>query len=129
MSIPEYLIGLICADQNSCDMITQLAVRAKNPLSEQLRTLCFKYFYPVYDGWTGDTLMVTDRHRYTLDKRFRLKIKPLYEFYRYLLCCDQLTYAYQARPEKKECLEKRRSVFLFLIRVLRYMKRKFYENK
>lgn len=90
MAIPEYLIGLFCAGQNSRDMITDLSQLAKIPQHEQLRTLRFKYSHPAYGGWPGNTLMVTERHRYTLDKRFRLKLKPLYEFYRCLLCYDQM---------------------------------------
>lgn len=86
MAIPEYLIGLICAGQNSRDMITDLSQLAKIPPHEQLRTLRFKYSHPAYGGWPGNTLMVTDRYRYTLDKRFRLKLKSLYESYRCLLC-------------------------------------------
>lgn len=90
MATPEYLIGLICAGQNSRDMITDLSQLAKIPPHEQLRTLRFKYSHPAYGGWPGNTLMVTDRHRYTLDKRFRLKLKFLYESYRCLLCYDQM---------------------------------------
>ena len=60
------------------------------PLEEHPYQFRFRYSHPAYGGWPGNALLVTDKHRYRIDKTVRLALKPLYESYRCLLCYEQI---------------------------------------
>lgn len=87
---PEYLLGLICAGQNSGHMIDGLIAQTGCPAEEAPRAFRFRYSHPAYGSWPGNVLYVTDKHRYTLDKSRRHALKPVCEAYRCLLCYDQM---------------------------------------
>ena len=87
---PEYLLGLICAGQNSGHMIDELIQKSGCSDEEQPQKFRFRYSHPAYGNWPGNILMVTDKRRYTLDKSCRHALKPFYEAYRCLLCYDQM---------------------------------------
>lgn len=87
---PEYLIGLICAGQNSGHMIDDLIKQTHCPYTETPKKFRFRYSHPAYGAWPGNILLVTDKQRYILNKSCRHAIKPLYEAYRCILCYDQM---------------------------------------
>ena len=86
----DFLIGLVCAGENSGAMIDYLSKKAKIPQEEHLKKFRFRYSHPAYGGWPGNVFMITDRRRYTLGKQYRLESKMLFESYRCLLCYDQM---------------------------------------
>lgn len=87
---PEYLLGLVCAGQNSGHMIDRLISQSGCSAEETPMRFRFRYAHPAYGGWPGNVLLVTDTHRYNLDKRERFALKPVCESYRCLLCYDQM---------------------------------------
>lgn len=87
---PEYLLGLICAGQNSGHMIDALVEKTGCPADEAPRAFRFRYSHPAYGSWPGNVLYITDKHRYILDKSKCHALKPICEAYRYLLCYDQM---------------------------------------
>ena len=87
---PEYLLGLVCAGQNSGSMIDGLVCSADCSKEEHLRKFRFRYSHPAYGGWPGDVMFVTDYRQYSVDKKKRLALKKLCESYRCLLCYDQM---------------------------------------
>lgn len=87
---PEYLLGLICAGQNSGHMIDELVKKTGCPADEAPRAFRFRYSHPAYGSWPGNVLYITDKHRYILDKSKRHALKPVCEAYRCLLCYDQM---------------------------------------
>lgn len=87
---PEYLLGLICAGQNSGHMIDSLIARSGCAAGENPLKFRFRYTHPAYGGWPGNVLLITDTRRYTLDKSERFALKPICESYRCLLCYDQM---------------------------------------
>lgn len=87
---PEYLLGLICAGQNSGHMIDKLIARSECSAEEVPLKFRFRYTHPAYGGWPGNVLVVTDSRRYTLNRRERFALKPICESYRCLLCYDQM---------------------------------------
>ncbi len=87
---PEYVIGLVCAGQNSRHMIPYLANCAQMGEKERIAKFRFRYSHPAYGGWPGNVHIVTDASRYTVDKSYRTRSKSLFEAYRCLLCYDQM---------------------------------------
>ena len=87
---PEYLLGLICAGQNSGHMIDGLIAQSGCSAGEVPLKFRFRYTHPAYGGWPGNILLVTDSRRYKLDKNKRFALKPICESYRCLLCYDQM---------------------------------------
>lgn len=87
---PEYLLGLICAGQNSGHMIDKLIAQSGCSAREVPLKFRFRYTHPAYGGWPGNVLLVTDSRRYTLDKSKRLSLKSTCESYRCMLCYDQM---------------------------------------
>lgn len=87
---PEYLLGLICAGQNSGHMIDRLISKTGCTSNETAKKFRFRYSHPAYGSWPGNILIVTDQHRYVLDKSERFALKTTCEAYRCLLCYDQM---------------------------------------
>lgn len=87
---PEYLLGLICAGQNSGHMIDKLISFTGCPREETVKKFRFRYSHPAYGSWPGNVMIVTDQHRYTLDKSRRVELKSACEAYRCLLCYDEM---------------------------------------
>lgn len=88
--MPEYMIGLVCAGQNSGYMIDRLTADSGCTDREKVMKFRFRYSHPAYGGWPGNILIVTDKFRYRLDKSNRHALKPICEAYRCLLCYDQM---------------------------------------
>lgn len=88
--VPDYLIGLVCEGTYSRQMISDMIASTDCPLDEQPQRFRFRYSHPAYGGWPGNALLVTDKHRYRIDKSVRFALKPLYESYRCLLCYEQI---------------------------------------
>lgn len=90
LSVPDYLIGLVCEGTYSRRMISDMIASTDCPPEEQPHQFRFRYSHPAYGGWPGNALLVTDKHRYRIDKNVRFALKPLYESYRCLLCYEQV---------------------------------------
>lgn len=90
LPVPDYLIGLVCEGIYSRRMISDMIASTGCPTEEQPCQFRFRYSHPAYGGWPGNALLVTDKHRYRIDKNIRFALKPLYESYRCLLCYEQI---------------------------------------
>ena len=86
----EYMIGLICAGQNSGYMMDKLIADCGCTKEEKLQRFRFRYSHPTDGGWPGNILIVTNKYRYRLDQTRRHALKPICESYRCLLCYDQM---------------------------------------
>lgn len=86
-----YVIGLICAGQNSTHMTRSLL--AKMGMSDEERKVAnfsFRSKDPETGGWPGKICATTPSKKYILSKEKRLELKPVYESYRCILCYDQM---------------------------------------
>lgn len=84
---PEYLIGLICAGQNSNLMTTELinkAVRAGE------KVIGFRFRDKEAGGWPGNVTVRTGKKTHTIKAKERLMLKPVYELHRCIPCYDQM---------------------------------------
>ncbi len=90
LPVPDYLIDLVCEGTYSRRMLSDMIASTDCPQEEQPRQFRFRYSHPAYGGWPGNALLVTDKHRYRIDKSVRFALKPLYESYRCLLCYEQI---------------------------------------
>lgn len=86
----EYMIGLVCAGQNSGYMIDKLIADCGCAKEEKPQKFRFRYSHPAYGGWPGNILIVTNKYRYSLDQSRRHALKPICELFRCLLCYDQM---------------------------------------
>lgn len=89
LSANPFLIGLVCAGQNSSRMLENLAKQAGAPASQRLTAFRFKD--KENGGWPGNVTLVTEVGKpYSLDQRYRHALKKFYEAYRCMLCFDQM---------------------------------------
>lgn len=82
---PEYLIGLVCAGQNSGHMIDDICVHegVEQPTA-------FRFRDKRSGGWPGNITVATGGETRTVPNAYRHQIKPLYECHRCLTCFDQM---------------------------------------
>lgn len=87
--LPSYIIGLVCAGQNSGYMIDDLINEAGIDVNNE-RVGKFRFRDKNAGGWPGNISIWTESKKYSLDKVKRHNLKPIYELYRCLLCFDQM---------------------------------------
>lgn len=87
ITLPAYIIGLICAGQYSGKYIDELIKESGCKKTEVNR---FRFRDKDAGGWPGDVKIYTAKNEHILDKRYRHKLKTVYEHYRCLLCFDQM---------------------------------------
>lgn len=86
VTLPKYIIGLICAGQHSGDMIDDLITQSGcdvNQMSE------FR-FRDKSNGWPGDVHVKTSTKDCWLPKESRYRLKQVYELHRCIVCYDQM---------------------------------------
>lgn len=88
IELPDYVIGLICAGQNSSYMINDLIKQSGCGSNEQVEK--FRFRDKNSGGWPGNVVIYTDKNTYNIDKKRRLTLKLMYEAYRCILCFDQM---------------------------------------
>lgn len=82
---PEYVIGLICAGQNSGHMIDDICASAGVTAPEG-----FRFRDKAVGGWPGEITLRSGERTVTVPNAYRHKIKPVYECHRCLACFDQM---------------------------------------
>jgi coenzyme F420 hydrogenase subunit beta len=87
ISAPEYTIGLVCAGQYSRHYIDDL-ISLSGAANQNVER--FRFRDKDAGGWPGNVKVYTTELDYILDKKYRHRLKPLYESYRCLLCFDQM---------------------------------------
>lgn len=86
VTLPKYIIGLICAGQFSGDMIDDLIAQSgcdANQISE------FR-FRDKGHGWPGDVHIASSTKDCWLPKESRYGLKQVYELHRCIVCYDQM---------------------------------------
>jgi len=83
--VPEYVIGLVCAGQNSGHMIDDICAH------EQVNAPTgFRFRDKKAGGWPGNITVTEGKTVRTVPNQYRHQIKPLYECHRCLACFDQM---------------------------------------
>lgn len=85
--LPEYLIGLICAGQNSKKIITDLISKS---IHTQEKVVGFRFRDKELGGWPGKVVIRTEKNRFVQSTLERLMLKPVYELHRCIPCYDQM---------------------------------------
>ncbi|MGI6586241.1 MAG: Coenzyme F420 hydrogenase/dehydrogenase, beta subunit C-terminal domain [Lutisporaceae bacterium] len=88
VELPEYVIGLVCAGQNSSHMISDLVKQSGCRSNETV--IKFRFRDKNIGGWPGNVSIHTDKSIYYMDKKKRHAVKPVYEAYRCIMCFDQM---------------------------------------
>lgn len=86
ITLPKYTIGLICAGQNSGDMIDDLIQQSG---CDDKQVSKFRFRDKSY-GWPGDVHVTTSTKDCWLPKENRYKLKQVYELHRCIACYDQM---------------------------------------
>lgn len=86
INLPKYTIGLVCAGQNSGNMIDDLI--EKNECDNK-QISQFRFRDKCY-GWPGDVHVTTPTKDYWLPKENRHRLKQVYELHRCIACYDQM---------------------------------------
>lgn len=86
ITLPKYTIGLICAGQNSGDMIDDLIQQSG---CDDKQVSKFRFRDKSY-GWPGDVHVTTSTKDCWLPKENRYKLKQAYELHRCIACYDQM---------------------------------------
>lgn len=86
INLPKYTIGLVCAGQNSGNMIDDL-IEQSECNNKQISKFRFrdKSF-----GWPGDVHVTASTKDCWLPKEDRYRLKQVYELHRCIVCYDQM---------------------------------------
>ena len=86
INLPKYTIGLVCAGQNSGNMIDDLIEKSE---CDNKQISQFRFRDKCY-GWPGDVHVTTPTKDCWLPKENRYRLKQVYELHRCIACYDQM---------------------------------------
>lgn len=86
---PEYVIGLICAEQCSGWMIDDIIKQAHIDQTKE-KIFSFRFRSKAVGGWPGNIEIYSNKERYTLPQSYRKALIPLYRAHRCLVCYDKM---------------------------------------
>ncbi len=86
VTLPKYIIGLICAGQHGGNIIDDLIEQSECDPKQISR---FRFRDKSY-GWPGDVHATTSTNDYWLPKEKRHGLKQIYEMHRCIACYDQM---------------------------------------